>query len=495
MPSKIIDKDTPINIVGAGVFGLSTALHLARRGYRNVTIFDKQPYEKTLYSYLNGCDAASADFNKIIRAAYGPQTEYQQLTLEAISEWNAWNSELASSKSVPPGMNSTDRVFVNCGELSLLDADELPAFELATISGMDAAGHKDTQFSTTDPSHLAMAEKKGFGFAMDPFKRVDRGKKNVGVLDSTGGMAVADKACRFALHKARTLGVHTVLDPVRGALESLCYDESGKTVTGIKTRDGIVHQAALTVLACGGWTPSILPELDGLCETTAGSVVHFRIPRESPLFERFAPQNFPTWAYNMREGAEGGLYGFPRDENGVLKIGYRGTKYTNPRVQHDGAERSVPVTRWSTSPGQSQENLKAIPQQALKVITKFLNEFIPELKAEGIDIFLTRVCWYTDSFDNHFVIDRVPEREGLMVATGGSGHAFKFLPVIGNYVVDRIEGVGPDRPALKAWKWRQLQKDQKPLNVLMEGSQGSRALEKVPLVPDSELELNPKARL
>lgn len=47
-------------IVGAGIFGLSTAIHLAHRGYTNITVFDKQPYEKTLYSYLNGCDGASA---------------------------------------------------------------------------------------------------------------------------------------------------------------------------------------------------------------------------------------------------------------------------------------------------------------------------------------------------------------------------------------------------------------------------------------------------
>jgi glycine/D-amino acid oxidase-like deaminating enzyme len=53
-------KDAPINIIGAGIFGLSTALHLARRGYRNVTVFDKQPYDATRYSYFEGCDAASA---------------------------------------------------------------------------------------------------------------------------------------------------------------------------------------------------------------------------------------------------------------------------------------------------------------------------------------------------------------------------------------------------------------------------------------------------
>lgn len=53
-------KDAPILIVGAGVFGLSTALHLGNRGYKNVTVIDKQPYDKTLYAYDKGCDAASA---------------------------------------------------------------------------------------------------------------------------------------------------------------------------------------------------------------------------------------------------------------------------------------------------------------------------------------------------------------------------------------------------------------------------------------------------
>jgi sarcosine oxidase/L-pipecolate oxidase len=60
MPHRISTKNEPIIIVGAGAFGLSTALHLARRGYTDVTVFDKQPYDKSLYSYFNGCDAASA---------------------------------------------------------------------------------------------------------------------------------------------------------------------------------------------------------------------------------------------------------------------------------------------------------------------------------------------------------------------------------------------------------------------------------------------------
>jgi NADPH-dependent 2,4-dienoyl-CoA reductase/sulfur reductase-like enzyme len=58
-PSKL-QKDDAVVIVGAGIFGLSTALHLASRGYTNVTVFDRQNYDETLYSYQKGCDAASA---------------------------------------------------------------------------------------------------------------------------------------------------------------------------------------------------------------------------------------------------------------------------------------------------------------------------------------------------------------------------------------------------------------------------------------------------
>lgn len=55
-----ISKSSPILIVGAGVFGLTTAIHLAQRGYSNVKVLDKQAYKQSLYEYDSGCDAASA---------------------------------------------------------------------------------------------------------------------------------------------------------------------------------------------------------------------------------------------------------------------------------------------------------------------------------------------------------------------------------------------------------------------------------------------------
>jgi len=426
--------------------------------------------------------------NKIIRTAYGSQVEYQEMGFEAIEAWKEWNAELASGKNLPPAMNSSDRVFINCGSLSITDSEELHPFDLATIETMESQGHKDTQLITNDPRHVAIADSRGQKGTCDPFHRNRRGKSVLGVLDSPGGVTIADKACRFALHKARQFGARFVLDPVAGAFESLIISSSGK-VQGIKTKDGKSHLAELTIMACGGWTPTLLPELDGLCEATGGSVVMYKIPRSSALWDRTSPENFPTWLWCMRNGAEGGLYGFPRTDEGYIKIGYRGTKYTNPKTQGDGKQRSVPVTRWSRK--ETGEQLKGIPAQAMRIIDGFVDEYLPELREEGIDVALTRVCWYTDTFDNHFVIDHVPGKEGLFVATGGSGHAFKYLPNIGNWVVDVLEGVDTERPAIKAWKWRSIQTE-KPINVLMEGSKGSRALSNVQLVGEEQEE---RARL
>ena len=52
--------ESQILIVGAGVFGLSTAFHLLNRGYKKVTVIDRSPI-------LPAPDAASTDKNKSTR--------------------------------------------------------------------------------------------------------------------------------------------------------------------------------------------------------------------------------------------------------------------------------------------------------------------------------------------------------------------------------------------------------------------------------------------
>ncbi|KAI7759586.1 hypothetical protein LZL87_013834 [Fusarium oxysporum] len=230
--------------------------------------------------------------------------------------------------AVPPGMATGDNIWINNGDLSCTDEETLPPFERATIESMEQSGYPDTQLVNNNPQYLRLAKKKGLAPHMQPFA-----KKLLGVFDTTGGITLADKACRFALHKAKRLGVQFVLNQTAGKVISIVQDSAGRA-SGISTVDGKTHQAALTIAACGGWTPTLIPESDGFAETTARCVVIFKLPED--LRERFSPSRFPAWSFKIADGAETGLYGFPVDENGLLKIGYRGTKYTNPKVQSDG---------------------------------------------------------------------------------------------------------------------------------------------------------------
>lgn len=66
-----------------------------------------------------------------------------------------------------------------------------------------------------------------------------------------------------------------------------------------------------------------------------------------------------------------------------------------------------------------------------------------------------------------------PEQSGLFLATGGSGHAYKFFPVIGDKVVDALEGrLEPELRNL--WAWPEAVDPQ----VLQGAEDGSRSGEK-----------------
>lgn len=55
-------KDQKILIIGTGTFGASTAYHLAKRGYTNITCIDKWPYPSL--------DSAGYDIVRIILSTF-----------------------------------------------------------------------------------------------------------------------------------------------------------------------------------------------------------------------------------------------------------------------------------------------------------------------------------------------------------------------------------------------------------------------------------------
>ena len=69
-------------------------------------------------------------------------------------------------------------------------------------------------------------------------------------------------------------------------------------------------------------------------------------------------------------------------------------------------------------------------------VSAFVQQFAPNLG----EWLRSEICVYTMSPDEHFAIGEHPGRRGLYIATGFSGHGFKFAPAVGELLADLVEG-------------------------------------------------------
>lgn len=118
------------------------------------------------------------------------------------------------------------------------------------------------------------------------------------------------------------------------------------------------------------------------------------------------------------------------------------------------------------------DQCKALPKPAIQAISEFVSIFLPEF--EGVPFSSTKLCWYTDSLDNSFVIDYVPDyaEKSVFVCTGGSGHGAKFLPVLGEHAADIFENGDKSKTYMRPlWRWRP---EAQRRNGLEEGPGGRR---------------------
>jgi glycine/D-amino acid oxidase-like deaminating enzyme len=174
------------------------------------------------------------------------------------------------------------------------------------------------------------------------------------------------------------------------------------------------------VVAAGVWSVGLVPELRPLVRVVGQPIFHL-LPAEP---ERWRPPSFLPWACDI---ARTGWYGFPANADGVVKIANHG-----PGVPLEPDAPRVVDPAW-------EERLRA-----------FLRAHLPGLA--DAPIVARRLCLYTDVFDGDFVIDRSPADDRVLVATGGSGHAFKFAPLLGELVADALEDRADRR--LARFRWR-----------------------------------------
>jgi glycine/D-amino acid oxidase-like deaminating enzyme len=196
--------------------------------------------------------------------------------------------------------------------------------------------------------------------------------------------------------------------------------EDGSRVTGVVTTSGTRRLGDVVLIAAGAWSPLLAPHLAEVMWPVAQPVFHLK-PRDP---DAYRPPRFTVWAAAI---AETGWYGFPANASGIVKIANHGPG----RRVHPDAPRVIAAS--------DEANMRT-----------FLRESLPEL-AEA-PLASSKTCLYSDSFDGDFFIGRDPERPGLAVASGDSGHGFKFAPVLGEVIADAIEGKPSRFTARFAWR-------------------------------------------
>lgn len=368
-------------VVGAGVFGAASALELARRGWA-ATLLDPGP--------LPNPRASSTDVSKVVRMDYGADVFYTELMEIAFERWERWNAEWPEPLFHPDGF-------------AILTAEPMApgGFEHDSFATLTARGHT---LERLDRERLARR-----------FPAWNAGRYGDGYFNPRAGWAESGRVVARLIELAREAGVAVV----EGA-EFLRLVERGSRVAGVETRDGVRHEADVVVVAAGAWTPILLPHLAGFLRPVAQPVVHFRADRP----EDFRPPRFSCWAADI---ARTGWYGFPALADGSVKIGRHGPGNPLDPVELQAA-------------GRGDSPLWRIPADHEEAARAFLRETFPALA--GAPLVHSRVCLYCDTPDGDFLVARDPDRPGLAIACGGSGHAFKFAPVLGEIVADAVE----DRP-------------------------------------------------
>lgn len=165
------------------------------------------------------------------------------------------------------------------------------------------------------------------------------------------------------------------------------------------------YEAGALVVTAGAWLGRLLEELRLPLVVERQVVVWFR-----PLVpEWFGPDRFPIFIWQTPDGF---FYGIPAFRGRGFKAArHHGGELTDPdRVRPPDPKEAT----WLVS-----QLRRRIPQGAGPI--------------EGMV-----ACLYTNTPDEHFIVDRHPAHRHVAFASACSGHGFKFTSVIGEILADLV---------------------------------------------------------
>lgn len=304
---------------------------------------------------------------RLIRHAYGEGAGYVPLALRAQQLW----LDLEQQTGTP--------IFAPTGVLNIGDADEPFITEVqrgAALNGL-----------RLDVLDGATASKRWPAWRLDAHQVVCH--------EPDAGVLFCEEAVRGYRRLATQAGA--VLHPHT----TITHIEADDTRVIAVTSQDERYEARHAIVCAARSSHALLRELGIAIPVT-------RLRKTFAWFDaepsRFGQTAFPGFSMSSEVGQ---FYGFPDLENAGLKVG-----------RHDGGQ--ILDADASIAPfGAHAEDADDLQ--------RFVARYLPDAGALRVG----KTCQYVMTPDSDFIVDRLPGHPNLHVATGFSGHGFKFASALG----------------------------------------------------------------
>lgn len=268
---------------------------------------------------------------------------------------------------------------------------------LFITGGVDAGGLVDGVLKSCDKYHLPCEEfdakslRKRFpGFRLPAKMRA--------VYQPQSGFVLSERSIVAHVSLALDLGAE-----IHAREQVLGWKVRRQMVT-VRTDHGS-YQARKLVITAGPWVAHLFKQLKGVVRPER-QVLLWAQPKRPELFQM---GKFPV--FYMQDGDEK-FYGFPVYGIPGFKIG----KYNHLKEQVD--------------PDTMDRDCHRKDEQVLR---KAIRKYFPD--GDGPTIAM-KTCLFSNTKDEHFILDLHPDYPQVVIAAGFSGHGYKFCPVVGEIMAD-----------------------------------------------------------
>lgn len=370
-------------VVGLGAAGSAALYHLARRGVQ-VLGLEAQP----AVAHDRG---SSHGGSRIIRLVYQEHPSYVPLLARSYELWRELEAATSHTLLVTTGC-------INASVPGSTAAHGHSCYDGAVRS----AEESKVPYETLDAAQVA---ERFPGYALPAgFKAV---------LDPAGGFLYPERGIQAHIQAAEEAGAQVMCNT---PINKVTPRADGLPGADVHTANG-TFTADSVVVAAGAWMPALVPELAPLLSVERQVVGWFK-PTAHP--ERFAKECFPVYLIDDESGY---YYGFPADDEGLVKLG----KYNH-------------LNEVVASPEDLDRRVRPDDEAALRLC---LMRCFPDLAAG--EMAKSSVCMFTNTPDGHFIMDRHPGNPGVVLASACAGHGYKFAPVLGEILADLVTEGGKTR--------------------------------------------------